>query len=77
MGGAVVLTTIHVFDGYRRVGRGALLLRTFISDARTHGFADLALGVHRGNPARRLYEKCDLVHTHDGGDYRYYTLHSE
>jgi GNAT superfamily N-acetyltransferase len=76
-GGAAVLTTIHVFDGYRRAGRGALLLRTFISDARTHGFTDLALRVHRDNPARRLYEKCGFVHTHDEADYRYYTLDRE
>lgn len=76
-GDAAVLTTIHVFDGYREAGRGTLLLRTFISDARTHGFTDLALGVHRDNPARRLYEKCGFVHTHDEGGYRYYALNRE
>jgi GNAT superfamily N-acetyltransferase len=75
--GTAVLTTIHVFNAYRRAGRGALLLRTFISDARTRGFADLALGVHRDNPARRLYEQCGFVHTHDEGKYRYYHLHAE
>ena len=64
-GGAAVLTTIHVFDGYRRAGRGARLLRTFISDARTHGFTDLALGVHRNNPAHRpggiMSVRCRIV----------------
>ena len=73
-GDAALLTTLHVFDGYRRAGRGARLLGTFISDARMHGFTDLALGVHRDNPARGLYEKCGFVYTHDEGGYRHYTL---
>jgi ribosomal protein S18 acetylase RimI-like enzyme len=75
--GVAVLTTIHVFDGYRRAGRGALLLRAFVDDARAQGFAELTLGVHRDNSARRLYERHGFVHGHDEGDYCHYTLPGE
>jgi [ribosomal protein S18]-alanine N-acetyltransferase len=53
---AAVLATIHVFEPFRRVGSGAILLRAFAHDAAAHGHSRLALQVHRDNPARRLYE---------------------
>jgi ribosomal protein S18 acetylase RimI-like enzyme len=70
--GKAVLTTIHVFEAFRRGGRGAALLQAYADDARTFGFRELALGVFRGNPAQRLYERNGFRHTHDEGGYRHY-----
>lgn len=66
---AALLTTIHVFDGFRGAGLGGTLLRAYVSDARTFGFARLTLGAHRDNPARRLYEKNGFERTGVNGDY--------
>ena len=74
VGGRAVLMTIHVFEGSRRGGRGAMLLRAYMNDARTFGFTDLALGVFVGNPAQRLYEKHGFRYTHEEGGYRHYAL---
>lgn len=72
--GRAVLVTIHVFEGFRRGGRGAVLLRAYMNDARTFGFTDLSLGVFVGNPAQGLYEKYGFAYTHEEDGYRYYEL---
>jgi ribosomal protein S18 acetylase RimI-like enzyme len=72
--GRAVLQTIHVFEGFRRGGRGAALLQAYMNDARTFGCTDLALGVFAGNPAQALYEKHGFQYTHEEGGYRYYEL---
>jgi GNAT superfamily N-acetyltransferase len=74
--GRAVLLTIHVFEGFRRGGRGALLLRAYMNDARTFGCPDLALGVFAGNPAEALYVKHGFRYTHEEDGYRYYELTS-
>lgn len=72
--GQAVLLTLHVFEGFRRHGRGTALLQAYVNDARTFGFANVALGVFVGNPAQRLYEKYGFQYTHEEGGYRHYTL---
>ncbi|GAA0467391.1 hypothetical protein Ade02nite_88750 [Paractinoplanes deccanensis] len=71
-GDAALLTTIHVFDRFRRAGGGAALLRTFAHDAAAHGFSRLTLQVHRDNPARRLYERHGFQLTGNDGVYARY-----
>jgi ribosomal-protein-alanine N-acetyltransferase len=66
---AALLTTIHVFDRFRGTGLGGLLLRAYLSDARTFGFSRFTLGAHRDNPARRLYERNGFEATGVNGDY--------
>ncbi len=72
--GQAVLVTIHVFEGARRGGRGAVLLRAYLDDARTFGCTTLRLGVFLGNPAQRLYEKFGFRFTHEEDGYRHYAL---
>ena len=72
--GAAVLVTLHVLPDLRRQGIGRLLLDTFITDARTGGSTSLTLGVHRGNPARALYEGAGFVRTGEEDAYMYYAL---
>ena len=72
--GAAVLVTLHVLPDLRRQGIGRLLLDTFITDARTGGSTSLTLGVHRGNPARALYEGAGFVRTGEEDAYLYYAL---
>jgi [ribosomal protein S18]-alanine N-acetyltransferase len=67
--GEAVLVTIHVHPDARGAGYGRLLLERFVTDARAAGAERLTLGVHRDNPARRLYERVGFVHTGDHGDY--------
>jgi GNAT superfamily N-acetyltransferase len=72
--GGALLITISVVPEHRRNGLGAELLQGFIDDARRHGFTRLDLGVHRANPAQRLYGRAGFVHTHDEADYLIYRL---
>ena len=72
--GSAVLVTLHVLPDYRRQGTGRLLLGRFISDATASGSTTLTLGVHRGNPARALYEEAGFAHTGEEDAYLYYAL---
>jgi [ribosomal protein S18]-alanine N-acetyltransferase len=74
--GRAVLLTIHVFEGFRRRGRGALLLQAYVNDARTFGCTDLSLGVFAGNPAEALYVKHGFQYTHEEAGYQHYELRS-
>jgi ribosomal protein S18 acetylase RimI-like enzyme len=72
--GGATLITISVVPEHRRHGLGAELLQGFIDDARRHRVTRLDLGVHRANPAQRLYDRAGFVHTHDDADYLIYQL---
>ncbi|MFE0632492.1 GNAT family N-acetyltransferase [Streptomyces sp. NPDC058864] len=67
--GRATLVGIHVVPALRRRGYGRLLLDAFAAQAREAGHGTLALGVHRANPARRLYEEAGYRHTGEDGDY--------
>ncbi|MFE2540773.1 GNAT family N-acetyltransferase [Actinacidiphila glaucinigra] len=67
--GTATLIGIHVVPALRRRGFGRLLLDAFAEQARAAGHATLALGVHRANPALRLYEDAGYRHTGEDGDY--------
>lgn len=67
--GTATLIGIHVVPALRRRGFGRLLLDAFAAQARAAGHAALALGVHRANPARRLYEDAGYRHTGEDGDH--------
>lgn len=67
--GTATLIGIHVVPALRRRGFGRLLLDAFAAQARAAGRTTLALGVHRANPARRLYEDAGYRHTGGDGDY--------
>jgi len=71
-GAEAVLASIYVIPEERRKGLGLRLLRRLQADAARRGFAKLTLGVHKGNPARHLYDAAGFRHTHDKADYRYY-----
>ena len=68
-GAGATLVTIHVHPDFRGGGLGAQLLRRFRQDARAAGHARLLLGVHRENPARRLYERAGFVPAGQDGPY--------
>jgi ribosomal protein S18 acetylase RimI-like enzyme len=76
-GDAALLTTIHVFDAFRRQGLGATLLRAYISDARTFGLERLTLDVHPDNPARRMYEDAGFEFLEERGDYLLYARRTD
>ncbi|MFF7674401.1 GNAT family N-acetyltransferase [Actinacidiphila glaucinigra] len=67
--GTATLVGIHVVPALRRRGFGRLLLDAFAAQARAAGRTTLALGVHRANPARRLYEDAGYRHTGEHGDH--------
>jgi len=64
---------MHVLPAYRRHGFGARLLGWFATDAAAAGIPRLDLGVHRDNPARRLYERDGYRVTGEDGDYLLYS----
>ncbi|MFJ8488821.1 GNAT family N-acetyltransferase [Streptomyces sp. NPDC094038] len=71
-GDAATLVTINVADPVRRRGLGGELMAWFAASARSAGRTKLKLGVHRGNPARGLYERSGYVRVGEDGDYLLY-----
>ncbi|SOC46719.1 Ribosomal protein S18 acetylase RimI [Blastococcus aggregatus] len=67
--GVATVVTLHVAPAHRRSGLGRRLLDTVGDDARRSGHDVLALGVHRENPARHLYESAGFTLTGEDGDY--------
>jgi ribosomal protein S18 acetylase RimI-like enzyme len=67
--GQATVVTLHVSPSYRRLGLGAALLDKITGDVRRNGHAALALGVHRDNPARHLYESAGFTPAGEDGDY--------
>ena len=67
--GQATVVTLHVVPAYRRHGLGAALLDRITDDVRRHGHDVLALGVHRENPARHLYESAGFTAAGQDGDY--------
>ena len=72
---AATLITIHVVPERRRLGLGAVLLAKFMTEAKSQGCTELRLGVHRDNPARRLYESAGFTFTGVDDEYLLYDLH--
>jgi GNAT superfamily N-acetyltransferase len=71
--GGATLVTMHVLPVHRRRGYGARLLGWFATGAAAAGIRRLDLGVHRDNPARRLYERDGFLLTGEDGDYLLYS----
>lgn len=69
------LITIHVVPERRRLGLGAVLLAKFMTEAQSQGCTRLRLGVHRDNPARRLYETAGFTFIGGDDEYLLYDLH--
>lgn len=67
--GVATVITLHVRPAYRRRGLGRVLLDLLTDDVARSGHPVLALGVHRDNPARRLYESAGFTRTGEDGDY--------
>jgi ribosomal protein S18 acetylase RimI-like enzyme len=66
------LITIQVQPAYRRRGYGRVLLGVFAEQAAAAGYRLLHLGVHKGNPARSLYEGAGYQPAGSDGDYLLY-----
>lgn len=75
MDGIATVVTLHVSSAHRRQGLGGRLLETVGDDVRRNGHDVLALGVHRDNPARRLYETAGFTLTGEDGDYLLFRRH--
>jgi len=69
MDGVPTAVTLHVRPAYRRAGLGRVLLGLLTDDVARSGHDVLALGVHRDNPARRLYEWAGFTAAGTDGDY--------
>jgi len=67
--GTPTVVTIHVHPEHRRHGLGRVLLDLLTADVARSGHPVLALGVHRTNPARRLYEAAGFLGAGEDGDY--------
>ena len=67
--GIATVVTLHVAPGQRRHGLGRRLLEAVADDVRRNGHDVLALGVHRGNPARHLYESAGFMPAGEDGEY--------
>ncbi len=67
--GVPTVVTLHVLPAHRRRGLGAALLDRVTDDVRSAGHDVLALGVHRANPARHLYESAGFTTAGEDGDY--------
>lgn len=63
------VVTLYVLPVHRGHGLGAALLDVVVHDVRRLGHDVLALGVHRDNPARRLYETAGFTPAGEDGDY--------
>ncbi|MBO0909557.1 GNAT family N-acetyltransferase [Arthrobacter sunyaminii] len=66
---SATLVSIHVLGSHRRQGLGRLLLEAFEQGATPSGVRVVKLGVHRSNPARRLYTAAGYETTGQDGDY--------
>ena len=49
---------IAVFPAFHRRGHGEKLMRSALAAAKAHGYRQVSLTVHPGNPAIVLYERC-------------------
>lgn len=67
--GVALVITIHVLPAFRRRGLGRQLLDVVTEQARAQGLARVTLGVHRDNPAARLYESAGFRRTGTDGEY--------
>lgn len=67
--GVATVVTLFVLPAHRGHGLGAALLDAVVHDVRKAGHDVLALGVHRENPARRLYESAGFTAAGEDGDY--------
>ncbi len=67
--GTALVITIQVLPAFRRRGLGRRLLDVATEQARAQGMGFVTLGVHRDNPAIRLYEAAGFVPTGTDGDY--------
>lgn len=67
--GVATVVTLHVSAPHRRLGLGSRLLGAVVDDVRRSGHDVLALGVHRENPARHLYESAGFRRTGQDGEY--------
>lgn len=67
--GIATVVTLHVSSAHRRQGLGGRLLETVGDDVRRSGHDVLALGVHRDNPARHVYETAGFTLTGEDGNY--------
>jgi ribosomal protein S18 acetylase RimI-like enzyme len=70
--GAALVITIQVLPAFRRRGLGRQLLDLVAEQARTQGLGPVTLGVHRDNPAVRLYEAAGFLPTGTDGKYVLY-----
>ena len=69
MDGVATVVTLHVRPAQRRRGLGRVLLDLLTDDVAGSGHTVLALGVHRANPARGLYESAGFTAAGSDGDY--------
>jgi len=67
--GVPTVVTLHVRPAHRRHGLGRVLLDLLTDDVARSGHDVLALGVHRDNPARRLYESAGFTAAGTDGDH--------
>jgi len=67
--GLATVVTLHVVPAHRRHGLGAALLERVVDDVRQNEHDVLALGVHRENPARHLYESAGFDPAGEDGDF--------
>jgi GNAT superfamily N-acetyltransferase len=63
------VVTLYVLPAHRGHGLGAALVEVAVRDARRDGHDVLALGVHRDNPARHLYESAGFSLTGEDDEY--------
>lgn len=67
--GVPTVVTLHVRPAHRRHGLGRVLLDLLTADVARSGHDVLALGVHRDNPARRLYDSAGFTAAGADGDH--------
>lgn len=70
--GTPTVVTLHVRPAHRRQRLGRALLDLLAHDVRHAGHREVALGVHRANPARHLYESAGFTASGEDGDYLLY-----
>ena len=67
---AVFIRNFCIDPDWQKLGIGSAVLRMLIAEA-THSGTALSLGVAKGNPARRLYERHGFRVTHDDAEHHY------
>jgi ribosomal protein S18 acetylase RimI-like enzyme len=70
MEAAVFVRNFCIDPDYQRLGIGTAVMHLIIGEAAGNGDA-VALGVAKGNPARRLYERLGFRQTHDDAHHDY------